>query len=153
MIMIPGKTILNITMAYLINNFWMSYLILTTSSIVGSSLAFLLGQKLLRNWILAKSRENIFFCVLLNEMHYYQWKTIFLVRIISVPPAIKNYLLSISGCHFYQFLIGSIPFWLFYGGLFTMIGYEINNLDDLSKIRHFDSLTKSQKIYLILSYC
>ena len=80
------------------------------------------------------------------------YKTAIYVRIIYIPPCIKNYTLSVCNIGQKVFQIVSIPFWIFYSLLYTVIGSEISKHSDQFREKTWAEITDQQKFSIILTY-
>jgi uncharacterized membrane protein YdjX (TVP38/TMEM64 family) len=108
-------------------------IIVSISSTVGASLAFLIGRFFARDWVKAKAAQNSQFNAIDKAVAKEGWKIIGLLRLVPLMPFnLSNYLFSVTGVSFWGYLlaswIGMIPGTVMYVYFGSLIG-EIGNTD------------------------
>lgn len=100
------------------------FLLVSFSSTLGASAAFLVGRYLARGWVASKTAGNPKFKAIDDAVAHEGWKIVFLTRLTPVFPFnLQNYGYGLTKVSFFHYLlaswIGMMPGTL----LFTYVGY------------------------------
>lgn len=79
-------------------------------------------------------------------------KIALLVRVLFIPVTFKNYALPLSGVSYLSYISTALPFTIIFACLFTFIGLQLKNPEDLLKTRDFHHKTSAEKVNFVLTY-
>ena len=99
-----------------------------------------------------KYENHNVFKLIMEEGEDSPYSTSFMVRILFIPVAFKNYALPLSGIAFGPYFAVAVPFIIFFACLFCFIGIQLKDPQKLVNIRGFDKKTSGEKFNMIFTY-
>ena len=148
----PGISTFDVLLAYLMQSFWLPFILSFLGWYLGSISLFLLVKMFFRNAIVERIRKNILFRIAYIEIKKSPWKMGFLFNMLFVPPSVKNYIMAVSSLTIDQYALILIPVHAIFSMKFAIVGYSMNGLDDILKGQSFSEKTASQKAETIFTY-
>eukprot|EP01133_Synstelium_polycarpum_P007989 gene7989-9384_t len=124
-------------LAGIIFGVWVGILLIWTASMLGGTIAFLLGRYVFRKSIVKRIENNKKLVAIDQAIGQEGWKIVLLLRLTPiVPESLLNYALAVTNVKMIHYLIcsgiGLVPGVSF----FIYLGSMIGNISDIGKARH-----------------
>ena len=149
---IPLQSTLAVLIAIILGNFIHCVIIIVSTSLLASVISYIISTKCCADRLKRAYKDKPLFKLILEEGKISPYRTAFLVRILFVPLAFKDYLLPLSGMGFLPYFSMAIPFAVLFAVIFTFIGIQLRMPEDLLNPRDFGNQTSAEKFNSIFTY-
>jgi uncharacterized membrane protein YdjX (TVP38/TMEM64 family) len=148
---LPGLSYFNILMSFFMKNLLKAWLIATFGAWFAAILLFILIKLCFKEKLTKKFANNSLYKVLSSEVRKNPWKTATFINILFIPTAFKNYTIPLTDLTLIQYMLPSLPFYMFFSFMLTLIGSQISDLESVSE-SGFSNMTFAQKVNFILGW-
>lgn len=148
----PGMSILTIVFAFEIKSFWIPYILLMIAHFFSASIIYFFVKICCRNCLKNKFKGNLFYLFVVSQSKKNPWTVSFMVRWISIQPAIKNAFVSLGNVPFYIYILTLYPNSAFHGFIFCYIGIHLRYIDEIFLPKNWKKMSFKKKTSVVLSY-
>lgn len=127
---LPGKTGINMIEAFFIRNIFKMLLIVIIIPWLFGAVAYFIAYKILREWLLEKMIESPYYIIICKEVKKSPYQTVVLLFLQPHPPGFNSYILPLVGLKLRPFLLGTLPFYMFFGGQSILMGHQLDGLNN-----------------------
>jgi len=150
-VLIPGLTYFDIIMASLMKNFYKSFNIIFWGTFIGGLISFFVVKYFLRNLILKKFGDNLFYLIFKEEVKKNPWSISFLANVLMIPSCFRNLMLPLTEMTFWQFALPKIPLYVLFTAVICLLGDEITDFEEFVKSEKPKEKTSVQKFNFCLT--
>lgn len=130
-VILPGLTYCIVSMGFFMKQFWTPWLIATFGGYFAALFCFVVVRKLLKGWMTKKYAGNALYQVILEETKENPWAISVLTNCLIIPTAFKNTIMPLTEMTFFQFALPKLPFYMFFSGIFTFMGMELDSVEQI----------------------
>ena len=155
---LPGKTGINMIEAFFIPSMIKIAIITIICPWLFGVIAYFTAYKVQREWLLEKMIESPYYIIICKEVKKSPYQTVVLLFLQPHPPGLNSYLLPLVGLKLKPFLLGTFPFYAFFGGLSILMGKQLDGLnnnfvdEDNQGGKSWEELDNVDKIIKIVSW-
>ena len=120
-----------ITVCFAIKKFFLAYFMIFLMKIIGNILVFAICKLFLKKIFEKIFRNSRIFTIFKYGINKNPWKMPIIIKLMTIPILIKSYGLGISDINVFQFLLATVISSLIFTFIWTYIGTQINNIDDI----------------------
>lgn len=150
-LLLPGLSYFNIIQSFAMQNFLKAWLIATFGSWCAAVILFIIIKTCFKKSLTKKFKNNSLYKVLSSEIKENPWKTSTFVNILFIPTAFKNYTLPLTDLTLIQYMIPSLPFYMFFSAMLTLIGSQLSGFSDAEGNKSWSEKTTAEKFNQIVS--
>lgn len=117
-------------MAFLLKNFFESFLVLLISYYVSIVLGYFIIRRWLREWFLRVLKDDYRWKLVQDSVRENPKTTSFMVWSVLMPETIKMAVLGLAGLNLYEYLMPSIPMFVLQSALYSLIGTSLHSMNE-----------------------
>lgn len=149
---IPGLNLLIIMIAFVLQNFVVSYILAVLSHLISASIIYFIVTKCFKSYFVKRFKENILFKLVMEESRRKPVKVTFVIRFIEVQEMLKNTLISLGPTSYFTFIWTDLVYNCFINSLFVYVGQKLTDPSKLLTPKGWGDKTSEEKLSFIITY-
>ena len=149
---IPFQSTFIVVMSFCLKSFLLSMLLQMASNLLSCTATYLLARNCCNKALHKRYKNDLLYKVVMNESGRNPWKINVMLRIIFIPVAFKNTLVGLAKIPYLVVISCYFVSLVLLNPLYTMIGVNLNKVEDYLNPKSFAQKSAPEKIKLVLGY-
>ena len=149
---IPFQSTFIVVMSFCLKSFYLSMLLQLLSNLLSCTTTYLLTKHCCNKQLHLRYGDDILYKVVMNESKNHPWKINIMLRVIFIPVAFKNTLVGLANIPYIIVIICYFISLVLMNPVYTLIGVNLDNVEDYINPSSFNNKTPPEKIKIVLGY-
>lgn len=128
-----------------------AFLVVYVPSVLSCFLTYFIAKYMFKKWCLKRVLKHRFFKAFFLESKTKPWRTSWLVRMMFIPVATKNYLMALLEINFLQYAVPAAVFYIPYLGAMVLVGANLDNFRKVSDPNGWSKMNSVEKFQFIFT--